>query len=75
MTGVTNGMVSFGYRGQRTSDIAADMSVEHARWFFRVAGGLSERQFVDGLKASGANDDEAKQFARALAARIRQLNV
>ena len=73
VTGATSGTVSFGYRGQRTGDIAADMSVEHARWFFRVAGGLTERQLVDGLKASGAHDDEAARFARALVTRIRQL--
>ena len=75
VTGVTNGVVSFGYRGQRTSDIAANISIDHARWLFRITEGLSERQFEDGLKASGANDDEAERFARALVARVRQLDV
>ena len=66
--------MSFGYKGQRTADVAAAIPIAHARWFYGIAGGLSERQLVDGLKASGATDDEAARFARALVARIGQLN-
>ena len=75
VTGVADGVVSFGYRGQRTADVAADIPATHARWLFAIARGLSERQLVDGLQASGATDDEAPRFARALVARIRQLDV
>jgi hypothetical protein len=65
--------VSFGYTGQRTADIAGNIPVAHARWFQRYAGRLTQRQLVDGLLASGATDDEAIRFARALIDRIRQL--
>jgi hypothetical protein len=75
VTGVANGLVSFGYRGQHTADIAADIPVAHAQWFFAIASGLSERQLVEGLEVSGATDDEAARFARALLGRIRQLDV
>ena len=75
VTGVSNGVVSFGYRGQHTADIAADIPVPHARWFFAIVRGLTERQLVDGLEASGATADEAARFARALVARISQLDV
>lgn len=75
VTGVANGLASFGYRGQRTADVAADIPVAHARWFFGIAKGLSERQLVEGFAASGATDGEAARFARALVARIRQLDV
>jgi hypothetical protein len=73
VTGVENGDVCFGYKGQRTADIAAGIPVAHARWFVGITGGLSERQLIDGLNASGATDDEAARFARALVARIGQL--
>ena len=75
VTGVQNGVVVFGYRGQRTADVAAGIPVAHARWFFAIAGGLTERQLIAGLEASGATKDEAARFARALVARIRQLDI
>ena len=72
-TAVQDGVVSFGYAGQRTADIAVGITVEHARWFHGIAGRLSERQLVDALAASGASDDERTRFARAIIARIRQI--
>jgi hypothetical protein len=73
VTGVKNGRVSFGYTGQHTADIAGDIPVEHARWFHGYASRITEPQLVEGLLASGATDDEATRFARALVERIRQL--
>ena len=73
VTGVKEGRVLFGYTGQRTADIAGDIPVDHARWFHGYAGRITERQLVEGLLASGATDDEATRFARALVERIRQL--
>ena len=63
----------FGYVGQRTADIAGDIPVEHARWFYGYASRISEKQLVEGLLASGATDDEAGRFARAIVKRIAQL--
>jgi hypothetical protein len=44
------------------------------RWFHATAGRLAERQLVEALAASGASDEEQTRFARALLARIRQLD-
>jgi hypothetical protein len=73
VTGVKDGRVVFGYVGQRTADIAGDIPIDHARWFYGYASRISEPQLVEGLLASGATDDEAKRFARALVERIAQL--
>ena len=73
VTGVKDGRVVFGYAGQRTADIAGDIPVEHARWFHGYASRIGERQLVEGLLASGATDDEANRFARAMVERISQL--
>ena len=73
VAGVDEGRVRFGYTGQRTADIAGDITTDHARWFHGYAGRLTERQLTDGLLASGATGEEATRFARAIIDRIRQL--
>jgi hypothetical protein len=73
VTGVTDGCVTFGYSGQRTADVANGILVEHARWLYLRARGLREPQLHDGLLASGATEEEATRFARALLERIRQI--
>jgi hypothetical protein len=73
VTEANDGRVCFGYLGQRTADIAGDIPIDHARWFHGYANRITERQLVDALLASGATDDEAARFARALIARIEQL--
>lgn len=74
VTGVVDGCVNFGYVGQRTSEIARGISVEDARWFCRYACRLTESALRDALLASGAIDDEAVRFARAIVGRIAQLS-
>jgi hypothetical protein len=73
VTGVRDGFVSFSYQGQRTAEIARGITVEDAAWFYKYARRLDERALRDGLLASGAADDEATRFARALRDRIRQI--
>jgi hypothetical protein len=73
VTGVKDGRVLFGYAGQRTADIAGNIPVEHARWFYGYLARLTEGQLVEGLLASGATDEEAQRFARAIVERIAQL--
>ena len=73
MTGVRDGFVNFGYQGQRTAEIARDITIEHAEWFLRYARRLTEPALRQGLLACGATDDEADVFARSLIERIRQL--
>jgi hypothetical protein len=73
ITGVDNGVVLFGYTGQRTAEIGGDIPVDHARWFYSYVKRLDERYLTTALTASGATDDEATRFARALTNRIEQL--
>jgi hypothetical protein len=73
VTGVDGGLMTFGYQGQRTGDVANNVPVEHVRWFCKYAGRLTETDLREGLLASGATDEEAVRFARALLDRIAQL--
>jgi hypothetical protein len=74
VTGVRDdGIVTFGYVGQRTADVAYDIPVDHVRWFYQYASRLTEAHLREGLLASGATDDEATRFARAILDRISQL--
>ena len=73
VAGTKDQWVLFGYAGQRTADVARDIPIDHARWFYRYVSRLDERYLTRALSASGATDDEAARFARALLERIRQL--
>jgi hypothetical protein len=73
VTGVADGMLTFGYQGQRTGEIAGGITVEHARWFHGHADRLSERALREALLVCGATGDEAARFAVALRERIRQI--
>jgi hypothetical protein len=65
--------VNFGYQGQRTSEIARGITVEHVAWFYRYARRLTTQGLREALLASGATSEEADTFARAIEERIRQL--
>jgi hypothetical protein len=73
VTGVRDGWVNFGYQGQRTAEIARDITVEHVEWFYRYARRLKEPKLRQALLACGATEEEAATFAQAIAERIRQL--
>ena len=73
VTGTSDGWVQFGYTGQRTADIARNISIEHARWFYQYARRLDVQYLTRALQVSGATDEEASRFARAIEERIRQL--
>jgi hypothetical protein len=74
VTGVReDGIVTFGYVGQRTGDVAYDIPVDHVRWFYELASRLTEDHLREGLRASGADEEEANRFARAILQRIAQL--
>ena len=73
VTGLVDGFVGFAYQGQRTPEIARDITVDDAARFYGYAERLTERAMRDGLTASGATDDEAMRFARALRDRIQQI--
>ena len=71
--GTVDGWVTFGYSGQRTDDVARNVSIEDALWFHRYASRVQKQYWKDALLASGATDDEASRFAAALVERIGQL--
>jgi hypothetical protein len=73
VTGVRDGFVTFGYQGQRTSEIARDITLEDVEWFYRYARRLTEPALRQALLASGATHEEAEAFSRAIVERIRQL--
>ena len=73
VTGVRDGRVNFGYQGQRTPEIARDITVEHAAWFCQYASRLTEPALHQALDVCGATEDEARIFARSVIERIRLL--
>jgi hypothetical protein len=73
VAGVGEGFVQFGYVGQRTADVADAIPIEHVAWFCERTARIDEALLREGLLASGATDDEAARFARALVDRMRQL--
>jgi hypothetical protein len=73
VTGVADGIVRFGYAGQRTSDARANIRVEDVAWLSRRLARITDRQLQDALRASGATDEEAMSFTTSLRSRIDQL--
>jgi hypothetical protein len=71
--GVENGIVKWGYVGQRTEDATDSISVEDVRWLYQYIGRLTDEQLRDGLLVSGATDEEVEIFTRAIRERINQL--
>jgi hypothetical protein len=72
--GVTeDGRVEWGYLGQRTEDATEGLTVEDVRWLHRYVGRITDEQLRDGLRASGATDEETEIFTRAMRWRIREL--
>jgi len=68
--GVEGGVVSWGYTGQRTDEVIEDIKVEDVRWLMRFLGRVTDGQLREGLLVSGAGDEEADCFTRALRERI-----
>jgi hypothetical protein len=73
VVGVDEDMVRFGYAGQRTSDVAAGITVPDVRWLFAYLSRISDTQLRHALDASGADEEETEKFTRALRDRIDQL--
>ena len=69
---VHDGVVDFGYQGQR-SEIGRGIPVAHVRWFYRKVRRITESALRDGLVSSGGNGEESARFARALMTRIEAL--
>jgi hypothetical protein len=73
VTGVEDGLVRFGYAGQRTADVADGISVEDVRWLCRRLAAVTDGQLREALRASGASREEEDRFAQLLRERIAQL--
>ena len=73
ITGVDGEVVQWGYQGQRTADLTDNITRDDVRWFYRLAGQLTDEQLRDGFLASGATPDEAGYFTAAMRARIEKL--
>jgi hypothetical protein len=71
--GVENGIVKWGYTGQRTADIAENITVADVTWINRRLSRLSDAQIRAALQASGATSEEVDTFARALRSRLDRL--
>lgn len=73
VAGVANGMVLFGYTGQRTADMSSGIRIEDARWLCTYLGRITDAQLRDALEASGASNAEAGSFSTSIRDRIGQL--
>jgi hypothetical protein len=74
VTGVSDSQVQFGYLGQRTVDLTANISVDDVRWFVRNSRHLTDDHLRAALKASGASREEVDLFTAALRARLNRLS-
>lgn len=68
--GVDNGILRWGYTGQRTADMVEGIRASDAEWLLGYLGRLRREQIVDAVLASGGTVEEADQFASALIERI-----
>ena len=73
ITGVEEGVVKWGYTGQRTDEATEGITVEDVRWLYAYVGRITDLQLREGLLASGATDGEAECFTRAIRQRLDML--
>lgn len=73
VTGVEDGVVKFGYSGQRTEDVATGITPDDVAWLCRYVGQITDQQLDAALASSGATDEEREQYRSALRDRITQL--
>jgi hypothetical protein len=71
--GVKDGVVEWGYTGQRTDEATEGIRVGDVRWLYSYLGRVTDGQLREGLLASGATREEADCFTRALRERVAQL--
>ena len=70
ITGVKDGVVSWGYAGQRTADAVDNITTADVRWLHQYLGAISNEQIAAALRASGGTDQEVADFTTAIRARI-----
>jgi hypothetical protein len=73
VSGVAGDVVTFGYTGQRTDDVASGIRTRDVAWLYRYVGRITDEQLRAMLEASGASVEDTDSFARSLRERISQL--
>ena len=73
VAGVEDGIVRWNYIGQRTAEAREQISVADVRWLYQYIGRIKDAQLGDGLRASGATEEEVACFTRAIRARLDML--
>jgi hypothetical protein len=71
--GVKGDIVEFGFSGQHTESFKNDIRVSDLKWLLQYVGRISDDQFRDGLRASGATPDEVECFTQSMRERINQM--
>ena len=74
ITGIDGDLVRFGYQGQRTADLAGNITRADVRWFDRIASAISDEHLRAALRASGASLEETDLFTASLRARLTQIH-
>jgi hypothetical protein len=73
VVGSQDGIVRFGYVGQRTEDLVSGITPRDVRWLCQYLGRISDDQVDAALTASGAAGEELAQFRASIRERINQL--
>jgi hypothetical protein len=70
VAGVENGLVRWNYIGQRTAEAREEIGVADVRWLYQYVGRITDAQLREGLRASGATEEESDIFTAAIRARL-----
>lgn len=70
---VKGDIVEFGYTGQHSESFKNDIRVSDLKWLLAYVGRITDEQFREGLRASGASADEVECFTQSLRERINQM--
>lgn len=73
ITSAWKGRMEFGYKGQRTDDIRSGVRITDLKWIVSYIGRITDSQLRDGLRASGATEEEVACFTRAIRERLDQM--
>ena len=66
ITGVTNGFVTFDYRGWHQELFRQRLTPDDVTWACELVGGLTDRQWHDAFRAAGYEPALAERFIRQL---------
>jgi hypothetical protein len=69
----SDGRIEWGYRGQHSSLMSADVTYADVEWLMRYLGRITDAQLREGLSASGASPAAAGYFSEAIRQRIERL--